>query len=94
MGMVLFLITSLPEGASAGPSATVQCDSYKMDLKGTSVNFGVSYTEHVVLEKVQKSGNAQGKWKLTNFEQIIVYPRPINFAMNQVDHHDLGHGML
>jgi len=93
MGMMFILLTFLPEGAAAGPSATVQCDSYKMDLKGTTVMFGVSYTEHVVLEKVQKSGDAQGKWKLTNFEQTIIYPQPINFPMNQLDHHDVGHGM-
>ena len=68
-------------------------DSYKMDLQGTTKTFGVSYTEHVVLEKLQKSGNAQGKWKLTGFEQTIMYPQPVNFSINKVDHHDLGHGM-
>lgn len=93
IGTILLFIASPQERAVAVTSATVQCDSYKMDLKGTTVNFGVSYTEHVVLEKVNKSGSVQGKWKLINFEQIIVYPQSLNFAMDQVDHHDMGHGM-
>lgn len=93
IGMILFLVVFRPGAASANPSASVQCDSYKMNLKGTTVMFGVSYTEHVILEKVKKSGGVDGKWKVAAFEQILVYPRPINFPMNQVDHHDLGHGM-
>ncbi|NNG02144.1 MAG: hypothetical protein HKM93_22360 [Desulfobacteraceae bacterium] len=93
VGMIVSLCAFQPKGVAAGPSGSVQCDSYKMNLTGTAVNFGVSYTEHVVLEKVHKSGGVQGKWKLTKYDIFSVYPQPVNIALDQVDHHELGHGM-
>ena len=87
------IILLLPYICSAASSVTVDCDSYKMDLSGATTVMGVLYREHVILHKVNKSGNAQGKWKLTAFEQEIIYPNPIPVQINRVDQHDLGHGM-
>jgi hypothetical protein len=93
MGMLFFLAIFLPEGAVAGPSGSVQCDSYKMDLTGTAFVYGVSYTEHVVLEKVKKSGSAQGQWKLTAFETTSIFPGTLPVQIDRVDRQSLGYGM-
>lgn len=88
-----FLVASTSNVSRSGSSATVQCDSYKISLGGVITTYGSTYTEIMTLEKIHKSGGAQGKWKLTRFEQIIQFPATLPFSLDKVVHVDMKHGM-
>ncbi len=73
--------------------ATAQCPRYSVTMEGTTVFMGVSYTERVEAHKVGTGAGYNGRWKVDLFEQVITYPRPLEFPIVTNDIHDLGNGV-
>ncbi|OPX93354.1 MAG: hypothetical protein A4E58_03038 [Syntrophorhabdus sp. PtaB.Bin006] len=89
--LFFFLILMTPFVALG---ATAQCPRYSVLIEGTTVNFGVTYTERLSAHKVGKGSGYNGRWQIDTFEQISVYPSAIPFAVPPTtDRHDLGNGV-
>jgi len=62
-------------------AAKTKCGGYRMTLDGIKMQGDIMYREHVVFEKVVKSGGVNGNWKLINYIQETTYPAPIPFQV-------------
>jgi len=86
------LLMALP---SVALSATARCPGYSVIVRGTNPRAagGTSYTEIVHLRKVSGGPGYNGKWKITKFTQIIVYPWPMRMSLTTRNRVALGYGM-
>jgi hypothetical protein len=92
--IVLFtgLLLVLP---ATGQAATARCPGYSVILRGTNPRAagGTSYTEIVHLRKVTGGSGYTGKWKITKFTQIVVYPWPMRMTLTTRSRVHVGYGM-
>ncbi len=86
------LLALLP---SLGWSGTARCPGFSVILTGTNPRAagGTSYTEIVHLRKVTGGSGYSGKWKITRFRQIIIYPWPMRMTLTTRNRVKLGYGM-
>lgn len=94
---VIFFFLLLFFDGSAGVEhvygATAVCPRYSVSMEGTTVNMGVSYMERLQAHKVGGGPGHNGRWKVDLFEQIITYPRPLDFPIATNNVHDFGNGV-
>ncbi len=86
------ILVALP---SVALSATARCPGYRVTVRGTNPRAagGTSYTEIVHLRKVSGGPGYNGKWKITKFTQIVVYPWPMRMTLTTRNRVSLGYGM-
>ncbi len=70
-------------------SAKTKCGGYRMTLDGMKMEGGVGGREHVVFEKVVKSGGVNGLWKLVHYTLENTYSGPIPFNVAVAERVDL-----
>lgn len=70
-------------------SASVECGRYQMELRSQAPYF----REHMILEKVKKSGGVEGRWKMVRYRQDYTFFGPLPMPISGSERVDMGHGM-
>jgi hypothetical protein len=74
-------------------AATARCRGYSVILTGSSMIYGVRYTEIVQLQKVSGGPGYNGRWVIAKFTQINVYPWQVRISLTTQNVVKLGYGM-